>query len=200
MVILITMKSNLMALKFIMRNFLFVSVILAGFWNIALADNQSQTQPAQTQNPKMKRLVEIIESVTSLEGSITKDIHSEFWRLVKDLELEKDPNLKTLDEEAIQFHLETWQSIKLSSKNGKITKTKDYDKYKEMVLQKYNDNRVRDSILMDEKLMTAVANKQPVHTPQGDVMLTDETIDQTLAAVDAAYKRRKLLLREQWSQ
>lgn len=181
-----------------MRNFLFLLFVLTCFGTIASAENASQVQSAQAQDPKMKRLIEIVESVTGFQGNLTKEIHAEFWKLVKELHLEKDPNLKEMNEVAIQFNLETWQSIKLSSKNGKVTKTKDYDKYKDLVLHKYNDNRVRDSISMDEKFMESVAKKQPVQTPHGDVMLTDETIDQTVANIEGAYKRRKMLLQEQW--
>lgn len=193
-------KVSLNCIGIIMRKFLFLSVILTCLGTMGFAVNASQVQSTQPQNPKMKRVVEIIESVTSFEGNLTKEIHAEFWKLVKELQLEKDPNLKELNEVAIQFNLETWQSIKLSSQNGKVTKTKDYDKYKDLVLQKYNDNRVRDSISMDEKLMDAVSKKQPLQTPHGDVMLTNETIDQTLASIESAYKRRKLLLQEQWKQ
>lgn len=188
-------KVSLNCIGISMRISLFLLIILTCMGSMVLADNT-----APDQNPRMKRLVEIIESVTGLQGSLTKESHAEFWKLVKELKLENDPNLKEYNEVAIQFHLETWQSIKLSSQNGKVTKSKDYDKYKDLVLHKYNDNRVRDSIAMDEKLMESVAKKQPLQTPHGDVMLTNETIDQTLASIESAYKRRKLLLQEQWKQ
>ncbi len=183
---------------------LMVCVSMA-FITCAKAENAvpaTSAQPVQQTSPEqmkqLDRLVEILQTVASPDGHIDQALHDEFWKIVKENNLATEIDFTKVNDESNKFDVEVWQSIKLSFTKGKVTKTPNYESYKDQMLKKYPSDQLNASITRYENMMEAAANKKPISTAKGPINLTEELINKTISDLEASYKRRNQLMKKDW--
>jgi hypothetical protein len=168
------------------------------------------TKATATSDDLTPRQREILQTVLSVEGFITKEIHGEFWAAVPP-QIREDPEtrnafVRLIDRSiavGVRFQRESWASMQESLKAGRVVKTPDYMAAKVAALNvsplrefKQQAQRAADNA---EGMIRAAAEGKPFHTPRGPMYITPELVDQVLAGLDGSVARFGLLTNPVWA-
>jgi hypothetical protein len=174
-------------------------------WLVLLA------QDTAAQEDLTPRQMEIIETVVSVEGFITKEIHGEFWSSLPSA-IRKDADTRAafvrfIDKSiaaGVRFQRESWSSMKLSLETGRVMKSPSYAIAKKSVLNASSlpqyKRQSQQAVSNAEAMINAAANRKPFQTPRGPMYITPELVNQVLASLDGSVARFRRLTNPDWEE
>jgi hypothetical protein len=139
----------------------------------------------------------IIREVMAINGTLTRATHLEFWASIHGLnDVEKNKlvsDMKKVTPLTSRYNREAWESIRLSAKLKKITKSAGFD-------SALNDLKViptfdsKKAELQSSMLFEAAAQGKSIKKDGQDIQLTTEAIASVIAGIDASLSRLACLL------
>lgn len=163
------------------------------------------------QNDLSSRQMEIMQTVMSVEGFITKELHSEFWAsfspAIRDDAMLRGAIVRFLDRSiaaGVRFQRESWASIKASLEAGRVVKSPGYAEAKKGVLSastipQYKRQSQR-AVANSEGMIEAAAEGKPFQSPRGPIYITPEVVNQVLAGLDGSLARFRRLANPDWEE
>ncbi len=170
------------------------------------------------------RLDEIIKKTMRVNGSLSREIHKEFWDEIRrySTRLEIDTLKKILNSSVLitsqEYQKEIWNSVKISYQNNQIVKTQRLDELESKVLEGYvqslpyskSSKRYREAISNfneqrkfgienTKRLLSAAANHTNFTSVQGQVVYLDlNMINSVLTGLEDSFNRVENLFNEHW--
>lgn len=155
------------------------------------------------------RQMEILQTVLSVEGFLTKELHSEFWASVPSAIL-NDAKMRTAFDQLINrsiaatviFQRESWASMKASLEAGRIVKSPGYAMAKKNMLSVSSIPQIKDQLQTAlghaEGMIKAAGEGTVYHSTRGPVHITHEMVDGVLAGLNASIARLRRLTNPDW--
>jgi len=163
---------------------------------ISIADAQQQLTSDQQQ---------ILRTTMNAEGWLTADDHKRFWASI--LPQLNSPEVlaefrQTMDRVvglSMRFQLETWRSIQLSEREGRVVKTPDYEDAKRAVMSdSFIGAQAAPGIQNAEGMLQAAASKSAFNTARGQIYLSADMIERTLSGIEGSSCRMRRLFDPEW--
>lgn len=173
-----------------------IAVVLGGLLALTVTSH-AQLTPEQQQ---------VMQTAQSADGWLTESEHRAFWKplapetkspaVIAAWRQEMDKLLGL----SLRFQLETWKSIQQSQREGRVSKTPDYEQAKQAVMSSRIPG-VQPGRAVDEaeRMFVAVANKAPYSSANGPIYLTEETVEKALSGFEGAFCRVRRLMDPKWS-
>lgn len=180
------------------------------FWALFIVCMTATTSTAD-QDDLSPRQQEIIQTVLSVEGFITRELHTEFWASVP-LKIRNDiasreAFVRFIDRSiatGIRFQRESWASMKASLKAGRVVKSPGYTIAKKSSLSATSNpayqQQAQKAVTNAENMIKAAAQGRPFQTPRGPMYITPELVNQVLAGLDGAVDRFRRLANPNWEE
>jgi hypothetical protein len=170
---------------------------------IATAPSTITTVKAQQQlTPEQQT---IMRTTMNADGWLTADEHRRFWAPI--LPRLQDPEAvaawrRMMDQFiglSVTFQLETWKSLQLSEREGRVVKTAGYDDAKRAVLAApLIGAQSAPAIQNAEGMLQAAASKSAFSTPGGAIYLSADMIERTLSGIEGSFCRMRRLSEPEW--
>lgn len=169
------------------------------------------SQSLATKDDLTPRQMEIIQTVMSVEGFITKKLHSEFWSSVPSA-IRNDADVmaafvRVIDRSivsGVRFQRESWASMKASLEAGRVVKTPSYAIAKKSVLNASSHpqykKQAQKGVTNAEGMIKAAADGKPFQTSRGLMYITPEMVNQVLAGLDGSIARFRRLASPEWEK
>lgn len=165
--------------------------------------------PVEAREGLSPRQQEIWQTVMSVDGYLTREMHADFWEAMPRSMFKDDAGkaayLRFLEKALIsglKYQREAWLSVRASMNNGRVVKTPGYEAVKEAVLTAFDGTgskqKVASKIANGERMIEAAAKGSPIETPNGLAYITPEMVDQVLAGMDGSLARAGRLLKPVW--
>jgi hypothetical protein len=144
------------------------------------------------------RVASIVTQVAVPGGKVDKAVHDEFWDLLPK-SVQANPksfvaNLAVV--KSMTYQKELWESIRLSARSGKVTKTLSYQTALLNALG--NDAAGQDAARRADRMLAAAAAGQPFQGSKGTQVLSEEMANQVLDGLNASTARLQQLLNPVW--
>ena len=157
------------------------------------------------------RQMEIIQTVLSVEGFISKELHDEFWASVppaiRSDTKTRDAFVRFIDRSiaaGVRFQRESWASMKASLEAGRVTKSPGYAIAKKSALNASTipqyKRQSQKAVANAEGMIKAAAEGKPFRTPRGPMYITPEMVNQVLAGLDGSVARLRRLVSPEWEE
>ena len=169
------------------------------------------TRPQVAQDDLTPRQMEIIQTVLSVEGFITEELHEEFWSSVPsairtdaatraDFILFIDGAIAA----GVRFQRESWASMKLSLDAARVVKSPGYEIAKKSALNSSSlhqyKQQAQQAVANAEAMIKAAAEGEPFQTSRGPMYITPELVTQVLAGLDGSVARFRRLANPDWKE
>ena len=140
------------------------------------------------------------------EGWLTADDHKRFWAPIlpqlnsPEVLAEVRQTMDRLVGLSMRFQLETWRSIQLSEREGRVVKTPDYEDAKRAVMSdSVMGAQSASGIQNAEGMLQAAASKSAFNTAQqGQIYLSADMIERTLSGIEGSSCRIRRLFDPEW--
>ena len=98
---------------------------------------------------------------------------------------------------SMRFQLETWRSIQLSEREGRVVKTPDYEDAKRALMSDIGAQSA-SGIQNAEGMLQAAASKSAFNTARGQIYLSADMIERTLSGIEGSSCRIRRLFDPEW--
>jgi hypothetical protein len=173
-----------------------VAIIATALATIITANAQQQLTPEQQT---------ILRTTMNAEGWLTADEYKRFWAPI--LPQLKSPEAlaawrRMMDQYvglSMKFQLETWRSLQLSEREGRVVKTPEYEDAKRAVLAApLLGAQSGPAIQNAEGMFQAAASKSAFNTVRGPMYLSSDMIERTLSGIEGSFCRVRRLSEPEW--
>lgn len=180
-------------------------------WLVVLVVLVLPTRSQAAQDDLTPRQMEIIQTVFSVEGFITEELHGEFWSSVPSA-IRNDANFRAdfirfIDRTitaGVRFQRESWASMKLSLDAARVVKSPGYAIAKKSALNSsplpQYKRQSQQAVANAEAMIKAAAAGEPFQTSRGPMYITPELVDQVLAGLDGSVARFRRLVNPDWKE
>lgn len=169
------------------------------FWGVLNAQ-ESSTSPTNMLQDESQYFAIVNET----GGYINETLHGEFWKILQAKYDENQRQKIVADVQGIldllkEFQVQAWKSAHNSYFAKKIIKTKEYEIFKEKLLQ-HNSSYFSGPTIVEsaEKIIAAGADRTPLDLSSGKIYVTPELIAENMVGVKGSHERLKLLITPQW--
>lgn len=168
----------------------------------ALAATITTSSAQQQLTPEQQT---ILRTTMNAEGWLTADEYKNFWAPI--LPQLKNPEAvaawrRLMDQYvglSLKFQLETWKSLQMSEREGRVVKTAEYEDAKRAVLtDTLLGPRSGTAIQNAEGMFQAAASKSAFNTVRGPMYLSADMIERTLSGIEGSFCRVRRLSEPEW--
>jgi hypothetical protein len=99
---------------------------------------------------------------------------------------------------SMRFQRETWRSIQLSEREGRVVKTPDYEDAKRAVMSSDIGAQSASGIQDAEGMLQAAASKSAFNSARGQIYLSADMIERALSGIDGSFCRLSRLFDPEW--
>ena len=148
------------------------------------------------------RQLEILRTALSVNGVLTKEMHSEFWRGFGQTDesrlKEIQKQIEGLAPAALLYQRALWQSAESSLRKSSVTRSREL-----MValdaLKASNPKALAAATEQAQALLEAAANGTPLQKEGQPFYVTEELVEHTLAGLEGSVSRLEQLSKATWA-
>lgn len=188
------------------------AVVLAFVCWAADVSGQISTRPASDLSGWTPRQREIFQQTMSPNGHLTKEQHQEFWAPVRQKfgnpSQAEVAQLKAAIDAAttvgLVFQRETWSSVILSARAGKVVQSPGYLPARRRVQELAAkglapSNEINQAALNGDRVIEAAASRSPIQSAGRTMYVTEDLANQIIAGLDGMLARVTRLMNPVWS-